>query len=79
MIIGLLILHNFMMSKGVLDVWSDVRQLECDEWCNVMSKAQAKFAQARAKASANLTNRDQDLLARVSRETHYLLWKEKEA
>jgi hypothetical protein len=79
MIIGLLILHNFMMSKGVRDVWSDVRNPECDEWCNQMSKAQAKFAQARAKATANLTTRDQDLLARVSRESQYLLWKDARA
>ena len=35
---ALIVLHNFMMSVSVKDVWTDVRRSECDEWESELHK-----------------------------------------
>jgi len=75
---SLIVLHNFMMSRNIRDVWSDARTPECDEWLNELQKSQAKLACTTAKSAAALrsTKREQELLSRVERLSQFLLWHE---
>lgn len=75
-IASLIVLHNFMMSSKIRDVWSDARRPECDEWANDIQKLQAKVACATAKAAASLrsSTRERELLSRQERVSQYLLW-----
>jgi hypothetical protein len=77
---ALIILHNFMMSSGIQDMWSDMRRPECDEWENALQKVQGKIARATATAAASVrsTMREQELLSRMERVSQFLLWKEYE-
>jgi hypothetical protein len=77
---SLIVLHNFMMSRSIRDVWSDARTPECDEWLNDLQKSQAKLACTTAKSAAALrsTKREQELLSRVERVSQFLLWHEYE-
>jgi hypothetical protein len=74
----LIVLHNFMMSSKIRDVWSDARRPQCDEWANEFHKLQAKLACATAKSLALLrsSTREQELLSRVERVSQYLLWQD---
>jgi len=74
----LIVLHNFMMSSNIRDVWSDARRPPCDEWANEVQKIQAKLACATAKAAASLHSsmREQELLSRVERVSQFLLWRD---
>ena len=75
-IICILILHNFMMLQH--DVWTDAREPECDRWADELgiAKAQARLARARAKMAclAKTPLRQQELDARLLRQSQYLEW-----
>ena len=75
---SLIVLHNFMMSVSVNDVWTDVRRPECDAWESELHKNQARAACATAKANAALrsTQRATELNSRKERMDQFMLWKE---
>ena len=75
---SLIVLHNFMMSVSVNDVWTDVRRPECDAWESELHKNQARAACATAKANAALrsTRRAAELNSRRERMEQFILWKE---
>lgn len=75
---ALIVLHNFMMSGRVNDVWTDARRPECDAWENELQKHQARAACATAKANAAMrsTLRATELNSRRERMEQFILWKE---
>lgn len=77
-IICIIIVHNFLMRER--DVWTDARIPECDKWADDtgVAKAQSRLARATAKlASLSKTPlRQQELDARLLRQTQYLHWHE---
>jgi hypothetical protein len=75
---SLIVLHNFMMSVCVNDVWTDVRRPECDAWESELQKHQARAACATAKANAALrsTLRETELNSRIERMEQFILWRD---
>jgi hypothetical protein len=73
---AIIVLHNFMMSNRIQDVWTDVRRPECDAWESDLAKQQARVACATAKASAAVrsTTREAELLSRMERVSQYVMW-----
>ena len=73
---AIIVLHNFMMSHRIQDVWTDVRRPDCDSWENDLAKQQARVACATAKAAAAVrsTQREAELLSRMERVSQYLMW-----
>jgi hypothetical protein len=73
---AIIVLHNFMMSVSINDIWSDARRPECDEWATQLEKHQAALARATAKATAAVrsTQRQAELLSRLERMSQFLLW-----
>lgn len=78
-IICIIITHNFMMLES--DVWTDVRQPACDRWADDegLAKAQARLARSAAKVASLCKTplRQQELDARLLRQTQYLEWHER--
>lgn len=75
---AVIVLHNFMMSNRIKDVWSDVRRPDCDAWASDLAKQQARVAVATAKAAAAVrsTKREAELLSRMERVSQYTLWQD---
>jgi hypothetical protein len=75
---AIIVLHNFMMSVSVNDVWTDVRRPACDAWESELHKYQARAACATAKANAALhsTQRAIELLSRSERMAQFILWRD---
>jgi hypothetical protein len=75
---ALIVLHNFMMSGKINDVWSDVRRPECDAWATQLGKRQAGIARTQAKAAAAVrsTQRQAELYSRFERMSQFLLFEE---
>jgi hypothetical protein len=80
-IICIIIVHNFLMRER--DVWTDARKPECDKWADDtgVAKAQSRLARATAKLAslAKTPLRQQELDARLLRQTQYLNWHEQRA
>ena len=75
---ALIVLHNFMMSASINDVWSDVRRPDCDVWATQLHKRQAGIARDLAKAAAatKSTQRQAELYSRMERMSQFLLFED---
>ena len=75
---ALIIVHNFMMSSSIRDVWSDVRTPACDAWKDDLSKEQGRIARSLATATAalKLSQREHELFMRMVRVQQFTTWHE---
>jgi hypothetical protein len=75
---AIIVLHNFMMSNRINDIWTDVRRPMCDAWASDLAKQQARVACATAKANAVLqsSQREAELLSRMERVSQYIFWED---